>query len=204
MTTITLKGARVAKGSNKGAGPGMARRGATVEKKSAGKKAVRLYPADDAPAAKVSRVQNKPKTRASLVPGTVLILLAGRFKGKRCILLKVLDSGLLLVTGPYKVNGVPAKRVNPAYVIATSTKVNVSVVDTSAFTDAYFTAPKAKKAGADSEFFKAAPEKKELPAAYKANQKKLDDSIKLAADMEGYLKDVFTLRSGDRPHLMKF
>ena len=67
----------------------------------------RFYPADDVK--KPLRRRGAPKAaklRASLTPGTVVILLAGRFKGKRAIFLKQLESGLLLVTGPFVVNGV--------------------------------------------------------------------------------------------------
>lgn len=60
------------------------------------------------------------------------------------------------VKGPFKVNGVPLRRVNQAYVIATSTKVNVDGVNVEKFDDKYFAkeVEKKKKKG-EGEFFEA-------------------------------------------------
>lgn len=57
---------------------------------------------------------------------------------------------------------VPLRRVNQSYVIATSTKVDVSSADLSALTDEKFTPQKkAKKKGGD-DFFEQAPEGKKV------------------------------------------
>ncbi|KZO90930.1 hypothetical protein CALVIDRAFT_542200, partial [Calocera viscosa TUFC12733] len=71
------------------------------------KKASRFYPAED-----VRKTAKPTVLRSKITPGTILILLAGRFRGKRVVFLKQLESGLLLVTGPYKANGVPLRRVD--------------------------------------------------------------------------------------------
>ena len=69
--------------------------------------APKYYPADDTKTPKKRNMVRRPaRLRKAITPGTVLILLAGRFKGKRVVFVKQLDSGLLLITGPYAVNGV--------------------------------------------------------------------------------------------------
>lgn len=176
---------------------------------AAATKGPRFYPADDVKKPLSKNVVRKPtKLRSSITPGTVLILLAGRFKGKRVVFLKQLPSGLLLVTGPFKLNGVPARRVNQAYVIATSTKVDLPALDLAKYTDSYFKSEeqKNKKKKGEDEFFKADTQKKELSAEYVQNQKDLDAAIlpALSADLKGYLSTRFTLQDGDRPHMLKF
>ncbi|PWZ01599.1 putative 60S large subunit ribosomal protein L6 [Testicularia cyperi] len=175
-------------------------------------KAPRFYPAEDVRQAKVSRkVAKQTKLKSNITPGTVLILLAGRFRGKRVVFLKQLDSGLLLVTGPFKINGVPIRRVNQAYVIATSTKLDISDVKVDdKLNDTYFKKEKAAKAKAEAAFFsESSAEKKAHPESKVADQKALDKSViaavkKAGPTMAKYLAASFSLSKGDKPHALKF
>lgn len=171
----------------------------------------KFYPADDVKKPLINKRKPKPaKLRASITPGTVLIILAGRFKGKRVVFLKQLPSGLLLVTGPFKINGVPLRRVNQAYVIATSTKVDTSGVNLEKFDDKYFAKKtESKKKKGEGEFFEA--EKKEenvLPQEKKDDQKAVDAVIVKAVDgvpdLKAYLAARFSLKAGMKPHELVF
>merc|ERR1711981_158428 len=173
-------------------------------------KASKYYPAiDEAVPRKTRKAVRPAKLRQSLKPGTVLILLAGRFRGKRVILLKDLGQGVLLVTGPFKINGVPLRRVNARYVIATSTSVDVKGLDSKVLDKvsetSYWGADKAEKA-----FFKQGekPQKKELAAGRADDQKSVDKSLIAAIKKEqflaSYLSSTFSLRKGDKPHEMVF
>ena len=83
----------------------------------------------------------------------MLIVLTGRFMGRRVVFLKQLESGLLLVTGPYKINGVPLRRFNQAYVIPTSTKVDVSGLDLNSVDDSFFARRNKKMKRSEGKFF---------------------------------------------------
>jgi len=153
--------------------------------------------------------QHKRSLRASITPGTVLILLAGVHRGKRVVFLKQLESGLLLVTGPYKVNGVPMRRATQSAVIATSCKVDVSgVAVPEHVNDAYFKrAAVAKKT--EEGIFEQDAAGYTASEQRKADQKTVDAAILTAINagdkfLKGYLKKDFGLSKGQCPHTMKF
>lgn len=171
--------------------------------------ASKYYPADDVPYPLNRRFTPKTaKLRASITAGTVLILLSGRHRGKRVVFLQQLPSGLLLVTGPYKVNGVPLRRVNQAYVIATSTKVDVSGVSVPEnVNDAFFKRPAAAAAAdAEGEFFNAGEATATISEDRKALQKAVDASILKSLDgtVKKYLGAKFSLTKYSKPHAMRF
>lgn len=151
------------------------------------------------------------KTKPGLVPGSVLILLAGKFKGKRVVYLKTLDSGALLLTGPYKVNGVPIRRCHPKFCICTSTKVDVKGVDASGVTDKLFgrkwpNLRKLRKKRTEATMFNTEKEKPTINPERKEVQKNINEALmkNLDTDMKFYLKTRFKLKSGMYPHMLKF
>ncbi|KAH9902262.1 ribosomal protein L6e-domain-containing protein [Xylariomycetidae sp. FL2044] len=187
----------------------------TREVPHASQKAQKWYPVDEASQPKTTRKALRPwAPRKSLQPGTVLILLAGRFRGKRVVLLKTLEQGVLLVTGPFKINGVPLRRVNSRYVIATSYQVDLKGLDTKKIDEvasaSYFARDKVKDKAGEEAFFKQGekPQKKEINSSRAADQKTIDKAlianIKKVDLLPSYLASSFSLRSGDKPHEMKW
>merc|ERR1712167_270245 len=154
------------------------------------KKAPKYYPAEDVKM-KLGNHHNttkQTKLRKNIVPGSVLILLAGHFKGQRVVFLKQLDSGLLLVTGPYKLNGVPLRRVPQSYVIGTSTVVDVSGVNVpKEVNDDFFKKPKAAKKK-DGELFFEEKKEKTIDEARKKTQEAVDAKLVAAVSKDALLK----------------
>ena len=145
---------------------------------------------------------------APLTPGQVVIILSGRFRGRRVVYLKKLESNLLLVTGPYKYNGVPLKRVNAAYVLPTNTKLNINAEIAKNVNDKFFDRVDIERAK-EEDFFEDKEKKKgRISEDKKKLQTEVDTEVKKAVDavpmMKEYLRNRFALKNGDKPHLMKF
>ena len=119
------------------------------------------------------------------------------------------------MTGPYAINGVPLKRVNPAYVIATSTRVSLdgvaaNVDETHFKAQARFTKNQLKNASeartkrAEAGKQAEATWREEAKKVQKTVDAKLVENIKKVEHLGGYLKTRFTLTSGVRPHELTF
>ena len=154
------------------------------------------------------KIPKKSHISTEFTPGQVVILLSGRFRGRRVVFLKKLDSGLLLVTGPYKYNGVPLKRVNPAYVLPTNTKLKVEGNVAEKVDDKFFIKVFVKREKEEDFFADEKTKKERITNERKTAQNEVDTQVKKAVDevpmMKEYLRNRFALKNGDKPHLMKF
>jgi large subunit ribosomal protein L6e len=187
----------------------------TVDKSTA------YYPTEDVK--KPIKRSFKPtaaKLRSTIKPGSVLILLSGRYRGRRVVFLKQLASGLLLITGPMEINGVPLRRVNQSYVIATSTSIDQGSVKKLApivakIEDKLFVRSKKEKEAAKGklravkslESFMAlqAEPKNEVSEERKKLQTEVDSAINTKTGvLAKYLKARFSLSKSSKPHAMSF
>jgi large subunit ribosomal protein L6e len=124
-----------------------------------------------------------------------------------------------------RINGVPLRRVNQAYVIATSTKVDASSITIpETVNDAFFAKAKAAKSSKEGEFFGEGKDKAPVSEDKKSEQKvclppeliswinsnvqsivdALVAAVKKVDNLAQYLKAPWGLSRSDRFHELKF
>jgi len=57
--------------------------------------------------------------------GAICVKIKGREKGKKCVVIDVIDKNFVLVTGPKNLSGVRRRRVNMAHLSPTGEKINL-------------------------------------------------------------------------------
>lgn len=137
------------------------------------------------------------------------------FRFQRVVFLKQLPSGLLLVTGPYKLNSCPLRRIHQNFVIATSTKIDISSVKVPEIKEALFVKPKVPRSRGNTAKGGDLFEQKKAEYTPSDERKKLQSevdsqlltAISKSTDSEilkNYLKIPFGLNSRMFPHALKF
>lgn len=62
---------------------------------------------------------------AAIEVGRICIKTAGREKGKKCVVVDIIDKNFVLITGPKSVTGVKRRRVNIKHLKPTEEKIKI-------------------------------------------------------------------------------
>ena len=127
---------------------------------------------------------------------------------------------VLILVGPFKINGCPLRRINQRYLLATSTSVDVSSVKVpERINDSYFrrarkdrkanTGAAGKKEGGDifeskKESYKPSDERKKDQADMDKQVMEAIKKHKEGAALKQYLRHNFVLSKGQYPHKLVF
>lgn len=186
------------------------------------KKEKRFYPTEPRPkkrrTGRVCFRSHKRKFKKGIAPGRVVILLAGRHKGKRVVVLKKMPSGLLLITGPHKINGCPLRRMHQMFTIVTSVKLKLKGLKVPEhINDKYFKLKKIEKkkakgkARGEGDIFASKAKKYKPGFQRRKDQVDIDKQIievirkhRQKKLLLAYLGSYFYLRNHMYPHKMKF
>jgi large subunit ribosomal protein L6e len=125
--------------------------------------------------------KEKKSRNLNLKIGSVIILLSSSFQGKKAILLKITKSGLFVVSGPYKINGIPLRRVNPRYTIPTRIEIDVTGINTAILNDEYFTVLKRSQKNQNNNF------KNRIIMAHNLRQTYIDRCLQKKIDTDFFL-----------------
>ena len=108
------------------------------------------------------------------------------------------------MTGPYKYNGVPLKRVTGAHILPTNTKLKLDEKVADSIKDDFFKKTELNIKEEKDFFVEEKLKKKELLKKEKKGQTTVDTEVKKAADtvpmMKEYLRNRIELKSGDKLH----
>merc|ERR1719235_416061 len=124
-------------------------------------------------------------------PGRILILLAGRHRGKRVLFLRNLTTSIL-VSGPYKLNSVPTRQINRSYLLATAFKLDLSGIDM------------ARVVGTISHVGKGPCVQQHALCALAELESSIITKIQKFPNLKRYLSTPFTLQSDTKAHILKF
>ena len=121
----------------------------------------------------------------------------------------MVNSGLLLITGPYQLNGVPLRRVHAKSVIKTETVVEIpqGFQIPENINDSYFSQPKVKRKNI-GEILEEKADSQKIEDERKKIQKDIDSnllsSISVVPYLKDYLKQRFSLSKSQLPHKLLF